>query len=96
MPKRTASKKTLQRPAEPGKDQGPAGPREEPKEEIKEWLNPSEAMKYLGISRTALYKLMNDGLLPYYSIKGLRKRRLKKEDLDALMEKGGGSELGER
>lgn len=54
----------------------------------RDWLNPSDASSYLSVSRPTLYKLMHDGLLPYYTIKGIRKRRLKKEDLDALMEKG--------
>ncbi len=55
----------------------------------KEWFNPSEAAKYLGISRLSLYKLMDEGMLPYYTVKGIQKRRLKKQDLDALMQKGG-------
>ncbi len=52
----------------------------------KQWFNVSEAAKYLGISRDTLYKLMDDGVLRYYSLKGVQKRRLKKEDLDSLME----------
>jgi excisionase family DNA binding protein len=56
----------------------------------KQWFNVSEAAKYLGISRDTLYKLMDQGLLPYYTLKGVQKRRLKKEDLDALTERGGG------
>jgi len=55
----------------------------------KEWFNPSEAAKYLGISRLSLYKLMDGGTLPYYTVKGIQKRRLKKKDLDALMQKSG-------
>lgn len=51
------------------------------------WFNVSEAAKYLGISRDTLYKLMDEGLLPYYTLKGVQKRRMKKEDLDALMER---------
>lgn len=52
------------------------------------WLTPSEAMRYLGISHQTLYNLMNSGTLPFYTIKNVRKRRIRKEDLDALMEKG--------
>lgn len=53
-----------------------------------EWLTPSEASKYLGISRQKVYDLMDDGTLPYYTLKGVQKRRLKKQDLDALFQKG--------
>ncbi len=54
----------------------------------REWFNPSEAANYLGISRFSLYKLMDEGLLPFYVVRGIQKRRLKKEDLDALMQNG--------
>ena len=63
-------------------------PEREPQPETGRWLTPSQAMKYLGISHQTLYNLMNDGTLPFYTIKNVRKRRIKKEDLDALMEKG--------
>ena len=53
-----------------------------------EWLNPTEAMKYIGVSAATLYKLMDNGILPFYTIKGIRKRRIKKADLEALMAKG--------
>jgi excisionase family DNA binding protein len=61
---------------------------EEPIGSEKKWFNPTEAMQHLGVSRTSLYKLMDDGQLPFYMVKGIRKRRIQKEDLDALMEKG--------
>lgn len=54
----------------------------------KEWFNPSEAAKYLGISRISLYKLMDEGVLPFYVVRGIQKRRLKKSDLDGLMQDG--------
>ncbi len=94
MPKATPSKKKTARQVTKTKQTGvPTQQNEElpEAEEGREWLNPSQAMKYLGISRMALYKLMNEGILPYYTVRGLRKRRLKREDLDALMERGGGS-----
>lgn len=53
-----------------------------------QWFNVKEAAKYIGLSRDTLYKLMDYGTLPFYVLKGVRKRRLKKEDLDALLEKG--------
>ncbi len=54
----------------------------------KSWFSTSEATKYLGISRQTLYNLMDDGILPFYVLKGVRKRRLKKQDLDALLQRG--------
>ena len=54
----------------------------------REWLTPTEAMQYLGVSRATLYGLMDNGLLKFYTIRGVQKRRIKKEDLDALFEEG--------
>jgi excisionase family DNA binding protein len=64
------------------------GEKKDTKDKETEWFNPSEAISYLGISRATLYKLMDEGILPFYTIRGIRKRRLKKENLDALLEKG--------
>ncbi len=89
MPKATAPKKSTRHKAGSNKAVVHVKGKEGSAEEKREWLNPSEAMKYLGVSRTALYKLMNGGILPFFTIRGLRKRRLKKEDLDALLERGG-------
>ena len=55
----------------------------------REWFTPTEAMHYLGVSRTTLYHLMDTGVLRYFVLKGVQKRRIKKEDLDALFEEGG-------
>ncbi len=54
----------------------------------REWLTPTEAMQYLGVSRATLYGLMDNGLLKFYTIRGVQKRRIRKEDLDALFEEG--------
>lgn len=53
--------------------------------EPQEWLNPTQAAEYLGISRQSLYKLMDKGALPFQSVKGIQKRRLRKADLDQLL-----------
>lgn len=58
----------------------------------KDWLNVSEAAAYLGVSRKALYHIMEQGLLPYTQVLGLRGRRIKKEDLDTLLQKSGGED----
>ncbi|MEZ4711610.1 MAG: helix-turn-helix domain-containing protein [Caldilineaceae bacterium] len=44
-----------------------------------------QAMEYLQISRTTLYRLMEQGMLPYYRIAGTRQRRFKRSDLDQLL-----------
>jgi excisionase family DNA binding protein len=55
---------------------------------VREWFTPTEAMQYLGVSRPTLYHLMDSGVLKFYTLKGVQKRRIKKEDLDALFEEG--------
>lgn len=57
------------------------------------WFDVPGALDYLKISKSTLYECMKDGRLPYYYIKGTRQRRLKKLDLDALLEQGNPSEL---
>ena len=50
------------------------------------WLTPAEAAAYLRLSRTHIYRLVGEGDLESYSIGG--KTLLKKDDLDAWVEKG--------
>ncbi len=59
----------------------------------KEWLNVKEAAQYLGISRETIYSLMDKRLLPYSEVKGVRGRRIKKEDLEKLLK---GNEPGKK
>ncbi len=63
-----------------------ANPRKEEKE--RDWMNVTEACAYLKVSRQTLYKLMNEGTLPYYELKNVRGRRIKIADLDALLQRG--------
>jgi excisionase family DNA binding protein len=51
-----------------------------------QWFTPAEAAKYLRVSRQTIYRYMTDGLLPYYELKSGGGRRLRREDLDALLE----------
>lgn len=53
--------------------------------DTKEWLTMPQAMDYLQISRTTLYRLMEQGVLRYHRITGTRQRRFKRGDLDQLM-----------
>jgi excisionase family DNA binding protein len=54
----------------------------------KDWMNVTDAVNYLGVSRQTLYNLMDRGILAYYELKGVRGRRIMKDDLDALLHKG--------
>ena len=51
-----------------------------------EWFTPTEAATYLRVSRQTIYKYMDQGLLPYYELKSGGGRRLRRADLDALLE----------
>ncbi|MEM7130241.1 MAG: helix-turn-helix domain-containing protein [Chloroflexota bacterium] len=51
------------------------------------WLTVPEAMRYLKVSQRTLYRLMQDGTLPYYLITGTRQRRFKRDELDQLLVK---------
>lgn len=59
------------------------------------WLSVVDACEYLGISKPTLYKYMKDERLPYYVLAGTSQRRIKKEDLDALLIRGKPSEVEE-
>ena len=47
-----------------------------------------EAAAYLKVSRATLFNYMKRGILPWYSVPGGRGRRLKREDLDKLLQSG--------
>jgi excisionase family DNA binding protein len=49
-----------------------------------EWMTVAEAMAYLKVGRTTLYRLMKDGVLPSYQIEGGHRRFLR-QDLDAVI-----------
>ncbi len=51
-----------------------------------EWFTPAEAANYLRVSRQTIYNYMDDGSLPYYQLKSGGGRRLRREDLEALLE----------
>lgn len=53
-----------------------------------QWYTVTEACEYLRVSKTTLYDYMKDGRLPFFYLAGTRNRRLKKSDLDALLEPG--------
>jgi len=56
---------------------------------VPEWLTVNEAAAYLKVHRATIYEWCRQGVLPYYTLKGARDRRFKREDLDSLLEPGG-------
>jgi len=57
-----------------------------------EWFTPAEAARHLRVTRQTVYNYMEQGLLPYYELKSGGGRRLRRADLDALLEPGGSSQ----
>lgn len=50
------------------------------------WLSPQEAGEYLGISRATIYRWVREGKIALHKVGKVS--RIKKEDLDQLMEEG--------
>ena len=50
-----------------------------------EWMTIPQAIAYTKLSRTTLYRLMDEGILPFYRVAGTRQRRFKRSELDQLM-----------
>lgn len=59
------------------------------------WLSPQEAADLLGISRTTIKKLVKEGYIKAYRIKGVRGLRFKHEDVLALIEVVNPDEVGD-
>lgn len=53
----------------------------------KEWLTNSEAMTYLGMSRSSLQRLRAEGTLPFSKL-GAGTIRYRKSDIDRFLESG--------
>jgi excisionase family DNA binding protein len=51
-----------------------------------EWLTVPQALEYLGVSRTTLYRWIREGRIRYYEPSGGRgRRRFKRAELEAFM-----------
>lgn len=50
------------------------------------WLSPQEAAEYLGVSRATIYRWVKGGKLTIHKMGKVA--RIKKQDLDRLMEEG--------
>jgi len=57
-----------------------------PVTEIQEWFTPEEAARHLRVTRQTIYRYMDQGLLKYYELRSGGGRRLRRGDLDALLE----------
>lgn len=57
------------------------------------WYTVAEACEYLSVSNSTLYTYMKDRRLPFFYLAGTRQRRLRKQDLDALLEPGNPDDL---
>ena len=51
-----------------------------------EWFTPAEAAEYLRVTRQTIYNYMENESLPYYELKSGGGRRIRRSDLDALLE----------
>lgn len=54
-------------------------------QEENEWMNATDAMKYLGVSKRKFYEWLKKGLIPYSMIDGVR--RYSKLELTKTMKK---------
>ncbi len=57
-----------------------------------EWYTPAEAAEYLRVTRQTIYNYMDEGLLPYRELPSGRGRRIRRTDLDALLEPPSGKQ----
>ena len=52
---------------------------------VPEWLTITEAAAYLKVNRKTIYNYMTAGRLPYFELETGGGRRIRREDLDALL-----------
>jgi excisionase family DNA binding protein len=50
-----------------------------------EYVTPTEAARILGVSRPTLYRMMDDGTLPYVQIIGVNKRKILRQNVEQLL-----------
>jgi excisionase family DNA binding protein len=60
-----------------------------------QWFTLEQAARYLHVSKAALYKWIREGHLAYYEFPSGRGRRFRRQDLDALLQRRGGTKSGE-
>jgi excisionase family DNA binding protein len=50
------------------------------------WFTVTEAAAYIRVTRQTIYRYMDEGILPYYTLKSGGGRRVNRDDLDGLLE----------
>ena len=56
------------------------------------YVTQTEAARILGVSKPTVYRMMNDGTLPYVKVEGVNKRKLKRSDVERLLKPIGSSQ----
>ncbi len=52
---------------------------------MSEWISMKEASELLGVTTNTIRRLIRDGVLPAYEIKGVRGFQIKRADVEALI-----------
>jgi excisionase family DNA binding protein len=58
--------------------------------EQQQWFTLEQAAGHLQVSKAAIYKWIREGRLAYYELPSGRGRRVRREDLDGLLQRRGG------
>ena len=57
-----------------------------------EYTTPADAARLLGVSRPTLYRMMGDGTLKFIQVPGVRKKWVRRSDVDRLLQAIGATE----
>ncbi|MEM7133406.1 MAG: helix-turn-helix domain-containing protein [Chloroflexota bacterium] len=63
--------------------------------EEQKWYTIAEAAEYIRVTTATVYNYMKSGKLPYYYLAETRNRRVKQNDLDALLVLGSPDDVDE-
>jgi excisionase family DNA binding protein len=51
-----------------------------------EYITPADAARLLAVSRPTLYRMLGDGTLTYVQVPGVKKRWVRRSDVDRLLQ----------